>query len=104
MPVRYFCQKAALLSQAMPPPTFCPHLDRNCRKRARWILQRLVVEDMLAKLNNLGGHHTQSDLDNAVANYVTPIKTNYHGYDMGMPTKWTGHDSLAAVEYGRGDG
>ena len=41
-----------------------------------------VAEDMLAKLNNLGGHHTQADLDNAVANYVTPIKTNYHGYDI----------------------
>ena len=41
-----------------------------------------VAEDMLAKLNGIGGYHTQDDLDNAVANYVTPIKTNYHGYDI----------------------
>ena len=41
-----------------------------------------VAEDMLAKLNGIGGYHTQGDLDNAVANYVTPIKTNYHGYDI----------------------
>ena len=41
-----------------------------------------VAEDMLAKLNGLGGTHTQADLDNALATYVTPIKTNYHGYDI----------------------
>src|SRR6056300_842816 len=41
-----------------------------------------VAEDMLAKLNGLGGKHTQADLDNAIANYVTPIKTSYRGYDI----------------------
>ena len=41
-----------------------------------------VAEDMLAKLNGLGGKHTQADLDNAIANYVTPIKTSYRGYNI----------------------
>ena len=34
-----------------------------------------VANDILAKLQSLGGHHVQADLDAAVANYVTPIKT-----------------------------
>jgi len=41
-----------------------------------------VVEDILAKLQALGGHHVQADFDTAVANYVTPIKTNFRGYDI----------------------
>ena len=41
-----------------------------------------VANDILRKLNSLGGVHTQDDLDAAVANYVTPIKTNFRGYDI----------------------
>jgi len=41
-----------------------------------------VAEDILAKLQSLGGRHVQAGLDAAVANYVTPIKTNYRGYDI----------------------
>ena len=41
-----------------------------------------VAEDILIKLNTLGGLHTQADLDSALANYVTPIKTNFRGYDI----------------------
>ena len=41
-----------------------------------------VAEDMVSKLNALGGVHTQADFDNAVAEYVEPIKTNFRGYDI----------------------
>jgi gamma-glutamyltranspeptidase/glutathione hydrolase len=41
-----------------------------------------VAADILAKLQSLGGHHVQADFDAAVANYVTPIKTNFRGYDI----------------------
>ena len=41
-----------------------------------------VADDILTKLNTLGGLHTQADLDSALANYVTPIKTNFRGYDI----------------------
>jgi len=41
-----------------------------------------VAEDILGKLQGLGGRHTQDDFDNAVADYVTPIKTNFRGYDI----------------------
>lgn len=41
-----------------------------------------VADDILNKLQSLGGVHTQDDLDKALANYVTPIKTNFRGYDI----------------------
>ena len=41
-----------------------------------------VADDIINKLRALGGLHTQDDFDNAIANYVTPIKTNYRGYDI----------------------
>ncbi len=41
-----------------------------------------VVEDILKKLNSLGGVHSQSDFNKAIANYVVPIKTNFRGYDI----------------------
>ena len=41
-----------------------------------------VAEDILNKLQGLGGLHTQGDFDKAVADYVVPIKTNFRGYDI----------------------
>ena len=41
-----------------------------------------VAEDILNKLQGLGGHHVQADFDAARAEYVTPIKTNFRGYDI----------------------
>ena len=41
-----------------------------------------VAEDMLEKLASLGGRHTQADLDAALASYVTPIKSQFRGYDV----------------------
>lgn len=41
-----------------------------------------VATDIIAKLHALGGLHTQEDFDNAIADYITPIKTNFRGYDI----------------------
>lgn len=41
-----------------------------------------VAADMIAKLQSIGGTHTQDDFDAAISDYVTPIKTNYRGYDI----------------------
>ncbi|MBO6560086.1 MAG: gamma-glutamyltransferase [Nisaea sp.] len=41
-----------------------------------------VAEDMVAKLNSVGGLHTMDDFAAADAEYVEPIKTNYRGYDI----------------------
>ena len=41
-----------------------------------------VADDILKKLKSMGGHHTNYDFENAISNYVNPIKTNFRGYDV----------------------
>ncbi|MEQ8332825.1 gamma-glutamyltransferase [Nisaea sp.] len=41
-----------------------------------------VAEDMVAKLNSLGGLHTMDDFAAADAEYVEPIRADYKGYDI----------------------
>ncbi|WP_339857160.1 gamma-glutamyltransferase, partial [uncultured Nisaea sp.] len=41
-----------------------------------------VAEDMVAKLNSLGGLHTMDDFAAADVEYVEPIRTDYKGYDI----------------------
>jgi gamma-glutamyltranspeptidase/glutathione hydrolase len=41
-----------------------------------------VAEDIVNYLNKLGGLHTLDDFAHARGEYVTPISTSYHGYDV----------------------
>ncbi len=41
-----------------------------------------VAEDIVSYLQSLGGLHTLDDFKNAKGEYVTPISTNYKGYDV----------------------
>lgn len=41
-----------------------------------------VAQDMVDRLNSLGGVHTMEDFAAANAEFVTPISTNYKGYDI----------------------
>ena len=41
-----------------------------------------VAEDMVARLRGLGGLHTLDDFAATSADYVTPVKTRYRGYDI----------------------
>jgi gamma-glutamyltranspeptidase/glutathione hydrolase len=41
-----------------------------------------VAEDMVGYLQSLGGLHTLQDFKDAKGEYVTPISTNYRGYDI----------------------
>ena len=39
-----------------------------------------VVDDILSKLTDLGGVHQNDDFDDAIANYVTPVSSDFRGY------------------------
>ena len=41
-----------------------------------------VAEDIVGHLQELGGLHTLEDFAEAKGEYVTPVKTNYRGYDV----------------------
>lgn len=39
-----------------------------------------VADDIIKKLNSLGGFHQKDDFDDAIANYVKPISSEFRGY------------------------
>ena len=41
-----------------------------------------VAEDIIKKINSIGGTHTLDDFSNFDAEYVEPISTNYRGFDV----------------------
>lgn len=41
-----------------------------------------VASDIINKLQSVGGTHCQADFDAAIGEYVTPIKTEFRGYDI----------------------
>lgn len=44
--------------------------------------QGKIAEDIVSYLQGLGGLHTLEDFAHAKGNYITPIRTDYHGYDI----------------------
>jgi len=68
--------------------------DRHCQPALARTLEKIahegrdgfykgsVAEDIITKLQSVGGTHVQADFDNAIGDYVTPIKTNFRGYDV----------------------
>ena len=59
-----------------------------------------VLDDILRKLKTLGGKHTVEDFEAAIAEYVTPIKTAFCGYDVwGVSTKRSRCDCSYAFEH-----
>ena len=49
---------------------------------ARAFYQGEIAQDIVAKLNSMGGLHTLDDFAEAKPDYVTPITTRYRGFDV----------------------
>ena len=81
---------ATFLDAGKPFTQGQPHRQPKLAETLRLIAQKgrdgfytgAVADDILAKLQSLGGLHTQDDFDAATADYVTPIKTSFRGYDI----------------------
>ena len=57
-----------------------------------------VAQDIVSHLKNLGGLHTLKDFENYTGKYVTPISTNYRGFDVyECPPNGQGIVALAAL-------
>jgi gamma-glutamyltranspeptidase/glutathione hydrolase len=81
---------AVFLRDGKPPQMGMRHMQpalaatmRKIAKQGRdGFYKGSVADDILAKLQSCGGLHTQDDFDRAIGDYVTPIKTNFRGYDV----------------------
>jgi gamma-glutamyltranspeptidase/glutathione hydrolase len=63
-------------------PALAKTLREIAEKGRAGFYEGWVADDLLAKLNGLGGLHRADDLAMARADYVTPISTNFRGYDI----------------------
>ena len=63
-------------------PALSETLKRLAREGRDGFYKGQVAEDMVRHLNALGGLHSLEDFAMASGDYVTPISTNYRGYDV----------------------
>ena len=63
-------------------PALAATLQRIADKGRDAFYKGPVAEDIVARLNALGGLHTLDDFAAAAGEYVAPIRTTYRGYDV----------------------
>ncbi|KQT14513.1 gamma-glutamyltransferase [Methylobacterium sp. Leaf399] len=63
-------------------PKLAATLRRIAEHGAKGFYEGPVAQDLVAKLQSLGGLHTLEDFAAAAPEYVTPITTRYRGYDV----------------------
>ena len=63
-------------------PRLAATLRRIAEEGPRAFYEGPVAADMVARLGELGGLHTQADFAGATPDIVTPIATRYRGYDI----------------------
>lgn len=82
--------KRIFLPDGRPPPVGSLHRQPELAATLEVIAERgragfyegPIAEDMVGYLRGLGGLHSLEDFATAQGEYVTPIRTSYHGYDI----------------------
>tara|TARA_A100001015_G_C15035234_1_gene735764 strand:- start:354 stop:1946 length:1593 start_codon:yes stop_codon:yes gene_type:complete len=70
------------MGELLRQPALASTLREIAEKGRAGFYEGWVADDILSKLDNLGGLHTAQDLDDARADYVTPISSLFRGYDI----------------------
>ena len=63
-------------------PLLAKTLETVAEKGREGFYSGWVAEDLVSFLKSKGGFHTMEDFAAAIGDYVTPISTNYRGYDV----------------------
>jgi gamma-glutamyltranspeptidase/glutathione hydrolase len=74
--------KAPVAGARMRNPRLGATLRLVAEKGAAGFYQGAVAEDIVTKLRSLGGLHTVEDFAGAQPDYVTPVSTDYRGYQV----------------------
>src|SRR3954447_6840799 len=74
--------KAPVAGARMRNPQLAATLRLVAEKGAAGFYQGTVAEDIVTKLRSIGGLHTLEDFASAQPDYVTPVSTDYRGYQV----------------------
>jgi gamma-glutamyltranspeptidase/glutathione hydrolase len=81
---RYYLKdgRAPALGSLIKLPLLAQSLQTIAEKGRAGFYEGAIAEDMVEFLKSRGGLHSLDDFAGAGGEYVTPIKTNYRGYDV----------------------
>ena len=81
--VKFLRDGAALKAgEVFRQPELAATLRAIAKGGAKAFYEGPIAADMVAKLRSLGGLHTEEDFANATAEFVTPIRGKFRGYEV----------------------